>query len=68
MWSSFEFVLSSIVSNEITSFFFDLMKLLNFYQERYHGAMYSGCGGGYFYIVADESVPGTFQVKVRITN
>jgi len=45
----------------------DLMGLLAFYQSRYHGAMYSGCGGGYFYIVSDEPVPGTFQVSVRIS-
>ena len=46
----------------------DLTGLLSYYQNRYHGAMYSGCGGGYFYIVSDEPVPGTFQVKVRISN
>jgi len=44
----------------------DLMALLSFYQSRYHGAMFSGCGGGYFYIVSDEPVPGTFQVRVKI--
>jgi len=46
----------------------DLMRLLSFYQDRYHGAMYSGCGGGYFYIVSDEPVPGAFQVKIRVDN
>jgi hypothetical protein len=45
----------------------DLMGLLAFYQSRYQGAMYSGCGGGYFYIVSEEPVPGTFQVSVRIS-
>lgn len=44
----------------------DLAGLLSFYQQRYHGAMYSGCGGGYFYIISDEPVPGTSQVKIRI--
>jgi hypothetical protein len=44
----------------------DLMGLLGFYQERYAGAMYSGCGGGYLYIVSPEPVPGAFNVKVRI--
>jgi hypothetical protein len=44
----------------------DLMELLKFYQRRYAGAMYSGCGGGYLYIVSEEPVPGTFKVKVRI--
>ena len=43
----------------------DLMALLGHYQARYVGAMYSGCGGGYMYVVSEERVPGTFQVKVR---
>jgi len=43
----------------------DLMGVLKPYQSRYHGAMYSGCGGGYIYVVSDEPVPGGFQVKVR---
>ena len=43
----------------------DLMGLLKPYQARYYGAMYSGCGGGYIYVVSDEPVPGGFQVKVR---
>jgi hypothetical protein len=42
----------------------DLMKILNHYQAQYAGAMYSGCGGGYIYVVSDEPVPGGFQVKV----
>lgn len=45
----------------------DLVEMLAYYQSRYHGAMYSGCGGGYFYIVSDEPVPGTFKVNVRIS-
>jgi len=44
----------------------DLMGILAYYQSRYKGAMYSGCGGGYIYVVANEPVPGGFQVKVRI--
>ena len=44
----------------------NLMELLAFYKSRYFGAMYSGCGGGYFYIVSDEPVPGTFKVKIRL--
>lgn len=43
----------------------DLMELLGYYQARFQGAMYSGCGGGYLYVVSDEPVPGGFQVKVR---
>lgn len=44
----------------------DLMEILTYYQNRYYGAMYSGCGGGYIYVVSDEPVPGGFQVQVRM--
>jgi hypothetical protein len=44
----------------------DLMGLLGYYQARYPGAMYSGCGGGYLYVVSEEPVPGAFHVKVRV--
>jgi hypothetical protein len=43
----------------------DLTALLGYYQDRYAGAMYSGCGGGYLYVVSEEPVPGAFRVKVR---
>ena len=43
-----------------------LVELLGYYQQRYYGAMYSGCGGGYFYIIASEPVPGTFKVHIRV--
>ncbi len=43
----------------------DLMTLLRVYQARYPGAMYSGCGGGYLYIVSEVPVTGGFQIKVR---
>ncbi|MEI8197195.1 MAG: hypothetical protein WCI73_14955 [Phycisphaerae bacterium] len=43
----------------------DLPGLLKYYQRRYPGAMYSGCGGGYLYIVSEEPVPGTASVQVR---
>jgi hypothetical protein len=43
----------------------DLRALLRAYQKRYPGAMYSGCGGGYLFVVADEPVPGGFQIHVR---
>jgi hypothetical protein len=49
-----------------TAFSLDLLEILGFYQNRYYGAMYSGCGGGYIYVVSDEPVSGGFQVKVRI--
>ena len=43
----------------------DLVEILSHYQKRYAGAMYSGCGGGYIYVVSEFPVPGGFQVKVR---
>jgi hypothetical protein len=43
----------------------DLRSLLAYYQSRYPGAMYSGCGGGYLYITSATAVPGAFQVQVR---
>jgi hypothetical protein len=43
----------------------DLPALLRCYQARYPGAMYSGCGGGYLYVVSEEPVPGAFQLSVR---
>jgi hypothetical protein len=43
----------------------DLVALLRHYQERSHGAMYSGSGGGYLYVVSEEPVPGSFGVQVR---
>lgn len=44
----------------------DLMAILGYYQATYPGAMYSGCGGGYIYVVSEQPVPGGFQVKVRL--
>lgn len=44
----------------------DLISILSYYQERYPGAMYSGCGGGYLFIVSEEFVPGAFKVNIRI--
>jgi hypothetical protein len=43
----------------------DLSGILEAYQSRYSGAMYSGCGGGYLYVASDEPVPGAFHIKVR---
>lgn len=45
----------------------DLPGLLSYYQSLYAGAMYSGCGGGYLYVVSKELVPGASKVKVRIS-
>jgi hypothetical protein len=44
---------------------FDLRELLRFYQDHYPGAMYSGCGGGYLFVVSGKPVPGGFKIKVR---
>jgi hypothetical protein len=44
----------------------DLMAILGYYQSRYAGAMYSGCGGGYIYVVSEKEVPGSIRVKVRV--
>jgi hypothetical protein len=46
----------------------DLMKILAYFQSRYDGAMYSGCGGGYLFVVSEEKVPGAFNVTVRIAD
>jgi hypothetical protein len=44
----------------------DLKALLRAYQRRYPGAMYSGCGGGYLFVVSKGPVPGGFHAKVRL--
>ncbi len=44
----------------------DLVGLMRHYQSRYAGAMYSGCGGGYLYVISDEPVPGALKVHVRL--
>lgn len=45
----------------------DLKAILRAYQTRYPGAMYSGCGGGYLFVISNERVPGAFQVKIRLS-
>jgi hypothetical protein len=46
----------------------DLSSILNYYQTKYAGAMYSGCGGGYLFVASEETVPGSIQVQVRTSN
>jgi hypothetical protein len=46
----------------------DLLAILRSYQSKYPGAMYSGCGGGYLYVVSEDEVPGTFSVRIRTVN
>ncbi len=43
----------------------DLVGLLQAYQRRYPGAMYSGCGGGYLIVASNEPVPGALRVTIR---
>jgi len=43
----------------------DLKTVLGFYQSWYAGAMYSGCGGGYLYVVSQDEVPGSIRITVR---
>jgi hypothetical protein len=45
----------------------DLKGLLGWYQSRYAGAMYSGCGGGYLLVASREPVPGSLRLQVRLT-
>jgi len=44
----------------------DLRGILRYYQSHYAGAMYSGCGGGYLYVVSDRPVPGGLQTNIRL--
>jgi len=43
----------------------DLKGICAYYQSRYEGAMYSGCGGGYLLVVSEGQVPGGFNISVR---
>ena len=44
----------------------DLAGLMEVYQKRYAGAMYSGCGGGYLLVVSEQPVPGALHAQVRL--
>jgi hypothetical protein len=44
----------------------DLLAILRGYQQRYAGAMYSGCGGGYLYVVDEGPVPGALHGTIRL--
>jgi hypothetical protein len=45
----------------------DLTEILSHYQNRYIGAMYSGCGGGYLYVVSKEPVLNGLKVNIRVS-
>lgn len=59
-----EAMLPAIVDHPVLTV--DLRKMLKVYQDAYPGAMYSGCGGGYLYVVSEEPVPGSFSIKVKL--
>jgi hypothetical protein len=46
----------------------DLKAILRAYQREYCGAMYSGCGGGYLFVISKHPVPGAFQVTIRLSS
>jgi hypothetical protein len=55
-----------LLPNVVTHDDVDLLEILHYYQSRHRGAMYSGCGGGYLYVVSEEPVPGSISISVRI--
>jgi hypothetical protein len=59
-----EAILPDTVSH--TAIPIDLKVILQYYQARYPGAMYSGCGGGYLFVVSAQPVPGSFGLHVRL--
>jgi hypothetical protein len=44
----------------------DLLAKLREYQTRYPGAMYSGCGGGYLYVVSESPIADAIKIRVRL--
>jgi hypothetical protein len=44
----------------------NLLDILASYQRNTYGAMYSGCGGGYLYVVSDHPIPNSFKVNIRL--
>jgi hypothetical protein len=40
--------------------------LMEHYQKFYAGAMYSGCGGGYLFVISEEPVPGALHAQLRL--
>jgi hypothetical protein len=44
----------------------DIMKEMETnYFANYHGAVTSGCGGGYVIVVSENEVPGAVKIRVR---
>jgi hypothetical protein len=44
----------------------DLLGIMRHYQDEHAGAMYSGCGGGYLFVISEQPVPGAFHGAIRI--
>jgi hypothetical protein len=44
----------------------NLLDILGSYQKDNYGAMYSGCGGGYLYVVSDHPIPNSLKVNIRL--
>jgi hypothetical protein len=44
----------------------DLTAILGWFQSRYPGAMYSGCGGGYMVVASESPVPNSLRIQVRM--
>ena len=45
----------------------NLLEILSSYQKHSFGAMYSGCGGGYLYIISEHPIINSLKVKIRLT-
>jgi len=58
-----EFILPDTVQHPTLRL--DLKAMLRAYQRKYPGAMFSGCGGGYLFVLSEEPVPGSFQIRIR---
>jgi hypothetical protein len=43
----------------------DLKAILTWFQSRYSGAMYSGCGGGYMVVASETPVPNFLRIQAR---
>ena len=59
-----EAILPRTVQHPVISL--DLKAILSWFQSRYPGAMYSGCGGGYMIVASGKPVPGSLRVRVRL--
>lgn len=62
--SAWEILLSQVIDHPLLAV--DLKRVLRAYQQRYPGAMFSGCGGGYLIVASEEPVPGAFKIDIRI--